>query len=281
MKNIITYYYNLIPDKYKEVEDVILIECNKELYIVKTIKDKDMFIKIVSELKNNVFYKPIINKNNNYFFEYNNLTYTIFKAIDSSIARYDDFYLVSIEDSININYSTIWEHNISYFIKHISSLESSCIDDITNINYYIGLAENAITMNELGNKLTINARKCLSHYRIKYPNYNLTYNDPTELLIDYISRDVAEYTKSKFFLDDMTVEEFMNIINKYNFNDRELLYLFARLLYPNYYFDLLSNKNIEFQQKIICKRKKYEHFLHEIFEQIKTTTLYINIQWLK
>lgn len=281
MKNIITYYYNLVPDKYKEIEDIILIECNKELYIAKVIKDKDMFIKIISEINNNIFYKPVLNKTNTYFFEYNNLTYSIFKAVEPSIARYDNFFILEVVDSVNINYSTIWEHNIEYYIKHLTSLESSNTEDITNINYYIGLAENAIKMNELGNKLTIKVRKCLSHYRIKYPNYNLTYCDPTELLVDYVSRDIAEYTKSKFFSDEMTVEEFIKIINKYNFNDKELLYLFARLLYPNYYFDLLPLKNIEKQQIIINKRKKYEKFLHEIFEQIKTTTLYINISWLK
>ncbi|MCH5167680.1 MAG: hypothetical protein J1F35_07325 [Erysipelotrichales bacterium] len=281
MENIIAYYYNLNPEKYKENGDVIIIESHGELYIARIIKDKDVFTKIVSSINSSFFYKPILNRTNGYFFEYNNQTYALFKAINPAVPRYDDFIIIESIESTEINYSSIWEHNIEYFIKQLTSLDFSNTEEITNINYYIGLAENAITMNELANKLTINARKCLSHYRIKYPNYNLTYNDPTELLIDYISRDIAEYTKSKFFLEGMSVEEFMKLINKYKLNDKELLYVFARLLYPNYYFDLLSEKNTDKQQKIIEKRKKYEKFLSNIFEQIKTTTLYVNISWLK
>lgn len=281
MENIITYYYNLKIDKYKELDEAIVIESHNELYIARIVKDKDNFTKIINYLNNNPFYKPIINKINSYFFDYNNKTYSLFKVIDPQLARYDELLIFEINDSTDVNYTTIWENNIEYFIKHLTSLEHTRTEDITNINYYIGLAENAITMNEIANKSNSYARKCISHYRIKYPNYNLTYNDPTELLIDYISRDIAEYTKSKFFEDNMTVHEFINLINKYNLNDKELLYLFARLLYPNYYFDLLSKNNIEKQQKIIKKRKEYEKFLSDIFEQIKTTTIYINISWLK
>lgn len=140
------------------------------------------------------------------------------------------------------------------------------------------MSENAITINEKAKKMPGVARLCISHYRIKYPNYNLNYCDPTELLIDYISRDIAEYTKSKFFSEGMTVEELLKLINDYNLNDKELMYLFARLLYPNYYFDVLNN--IEKQQTIIEKRENYEKFLSAIFNQTKTMNMHINITWL-
>lgn len=280
MENIIKYYYNLYPTKINDLKDVIIIEVDHELYIAKTIKDKAMFTTIVSLPMHNYIYKPILNKNNSYYFEYNNITYTLFKVDQPALAHYDNFIIIPATMETNPNYTKIWENNIDYFIKELTRLDYSKTELIDEINYYIGLAENAIMLNERANKLNMEVRLCLSHYRIKYPNYSLTYNDPTEITIDYISRDIAEYTKSKFFNDDMQVEEFLKIVNRYNLNDKEILYLFARLLYPNYFFDLLDDKNIDKREKIMDKREKYEKFLKDIFSQIKTSTLNVDMQWL-
>lgn len=273
------YYYNLNVDKSTLMNNVFIIESSGELYVAKELKNEEEYNKIASSVSSN-YYSPIINKEGSYFFIYNEKKYVLFKAVNPSVARYDNFYIIPTISNTEINYTDIWTHNIEYFINQLMNMENRSIEQIDSLNYYIGMSENAITLNEKAKKINGTARQCVSHYRIKYPNYNLTYNDPTELKVDYISRDIAEYTKSKFFYDDMTLDEFIKIINKYQLNDKELAFLFARLLYPNYYFDLINSNNIDKQQIIIDKRKKYEEFLSDIFKQIKTTNLSININWL-
>lgn len=279
MDNILAYYYNLSVDKYKLINNGLLIESNNNLYIAKEIQNMDNFKQILSSL-NNDYYFPLITKDGNYFFTYNDKSYLLFQAVNPSVKNKDNLINTPILSNIEIDYSKIWENNIDYFIRRIAESEERDIEEIDYMNYYIGMSENAITMNEKAKKINGTSRLCISHFRIKYPNYNLTYKDPSELMVDYVSRDIAEYAKSKFFYDEMTSRELVEMINKYQLSDKEIMFLLARLMYPNYYFDLLSDKNIEKREIIIGKREMYEKFIGEVIKQIKTTNLFIEIHWL-
>lgn len=279
MENVISYYYNLIVDKSKLINNVLIIESDNSLFIAKNIHNIESFEEIINNI-NNYYYYPLLNKEGKYYFEYNNLKYALFKADNPSLLIGENLLLLPVFSSINIDYSVIWENNIDYFIKKITQMDRDSIEDVNYLNYYIGMSENAITINENAKKLPSTARYTISHFRINYPNYSLYYKDPTELLIDYISRDIAEYTKSKFFFEEMTVDELIGLINKYSLNDKEVMLMFARLMYPSYYFDAISEKNIDKQEIINKKREKYEKFLYNAMKQIKTSNIYLNVDWL-
>lgn len=279
MENIISYYYNLSVDNYKLINNVFIIESNHYLFIAKEIKDLEMFKQIISI--NSDFYMPLINKDGEFSFEYNNKKYTLFKADNPSLKVDNNFKLIPVMQNVEIDYSKIWINNIDYFIKKITEMEHSEIEKVNHLNYYIGMSENAVIINEKAKKMSGLARITVSHYRICYPNYALTYNDPTELTFDFISRDLAEYIKTKFFFDKIDVNEVIELLNRYNINDKEIMFFLARLLYPTYYFDAITENNIEKQKIIIEKREKYENFLSLILNNLKTNNIMINISWLK
>lgn len=280
MENIISYYYNLDITNYQEQKEAIIIEANNKVFIAKIIKDIELFKKVLSLIMNipNDYYKPLGTRDNNYFFEYNSKQYVLFELINPSYDRKDNFLFISVTGDA-IDYSSIWENNMKYYSQLLPSKGQESLEEADFLNYYIGMGENAIAVNEIANSIKGNARVVIGHYRIKYPNYNLTYNDPTELYIDYISRDLSEYIKTKFFEIGITIDEVLALINKFNLNDKELMYLYARLLYPNYYFDFINEKE-ELRSKYKKKRKDYEKLLSGIFRQIKTTLTAVNIQWL-
>ncbi len=238
-----------------------------------------MFKQIISI--NSDFYMPLINKDGEFSFEYNNKKYTLFKADNPSLKVDNNFKLIPVMQNVEIDYSKIWINNIDYFIKKITEMEHSEIEKVNYLNYYIGMSENAVIINEKAKKMSGLARITVSHYRICYPNYALTYNDPTELTLDFISRDLAEYIKTKFFFDKIDGNEVIELLNRYNINDKEIMFFLARLLYPTYYFDAITENNIEKQKIIIEKREKYENFLSLILNNLKTNNIMINISWLK
>lgn len=279
MDNLIAYYYNLSIDKFKNIDNGLLVESNNNLYIAKEIQNMDNFNQILPNLTSD-YYPPLITKEGNYTFNYNGKSYLLFQAINPADKIENHLLNIPVLSNITINYSKIWENNIDYFIRRITESEDREVDEINYMNYYIGMSENAIAINERAKRINGATRICISHFRIKYPNYSLTYKDPSELMIDYVSRDIAEYTKSKFFYDEMDFKEVIALINRYQLSDKEIMFLIARLMYPNYYFDLLSDKNIEEREIIINKRKSYEKFLLNLLKQIKTTNLFIEIHWL-
>lgn len=280
MENIIRYYYNLNITNYQERKDAIIIEANEMLYIARYIKDSENFNRILGLIYNipNEFYKPVITKDSKYYFEYNGKSYTLFEVKAPSFLRSNEFVFLASGDQPR-DYTEVWSNNIEYYIKQLITMETRDWEKIDYLNYYIGMAENAIALNERAKKMNGNARVVVSHYRIRYPNYDLTYNDPTELTIDYIPRDLAEYVKSKFFEQQITIEETLELIYKYELNDKELLYFFSRLLYPNYYFDLINAEKSECLEKYLRKRKEYELFLRETIA-ISQKNQTINIAWL-
>lgn len=279
MDNLIAYYYNLSVDKFKNIDNGLLVESNNNLYIAKEIQNMDNFNQILPNLTSD-YYPPLITKEGNYTFNYNGKSYLLFQAINPADKIENHLLNIPVLSNITIDYSKIWENNIDYFIRRITESEDREVDEINYMNYYIGMSENAIAINERAKRINGATRLCISHFRIKYPNYSLTYKDPSELMIDYVSRDIAEYTKSKFFYDEMDFKEVIALINRYQLSDKEIMFLIARLMYPNYYFDLLSDKNIEEREIIINKRKSYEKFLLNLLKQIKTNNLFIEIHWL-
>lgn len=282
MKDIINYYYDIKIDKMEIKNKGIIIESRGRTILVKKVNDKDKLKHIIDNLTNK-FYKIILTKNKEYYFEYNNEVYVMFEIYEAAKEKLSDFDIILVASDVEINYESIWQNNLEYYMSYISTTGIEHKELLNDFNYYIGMAENAITVFNASKKMIGTARTCIGHYRIHYPNYYLYYYDPTELTIDYISRDIAGYIKSKFYLEGISIKETMNLIQKYQLNEKEICILLARLIYPNFYFDFIKENNKDNKKNtynIIKKREEYEHFLKILLSQIKTTNLSININWL-
>lgn len=282
MKDIINYYYDIKIDRLEVKNKCSIIESKGRTLIVKKVINRENLEIIINNLNNN-FYKIILNKDNNYYFDYNNETYIIFEVYEANKEKKSNLDIIILPSENETDYEKIWQNNIDYYMSYISSTGVEHKELLNDFNYYIGMAENAITIFNMSKRMRGTARQSISHYRIHYPNYYLFYYDPTELIIDYISRDIAEYIKSKFYIEGISIQETLDLIQKYQLNEKEICILISRLMYPNFYFDFIkedSTENKKNTKKIIKKREEYEKFLKNILNQIKTTNLSININWL-
>lgn len=282
MKDIINYYYDIKIDRLEIKNKCTIIESLSRTLIVKKIIDREKLEQIIPNLTDK-FYKIILTKQNSFYFEYNNETYIIFELYDASKEKLNDFDIILITQENEVDYEKIWQNNITYYMNYITSNGTEHKNLLNDFNYYIGMAENAITIFNISKQIRGYSRQTISHYRIHYPNHYLYYYDPTELTIDYISRDIAEYIKSKFYLKGISIQEVLDLIQKYQLNEKEICILVSRLMYPNFYFDFIkenSHNNKKSTIDITKKREEYEKFLKYLLEQIKTTNLSVNINWL-
>ena len=173
----------------------------------------------------------------------------------------------------------LWTNKVDYLEYQISQIGKKYSLIRESFSYYIGLAENAISLIKgVSNKNFYS----LTHKRIEY-NYT-TYDlyNPLNFNIDLRIRDVCEYFKSCFF-NDINVNEQVRLYLFYNkLNYEESCCFMARMLFPTYYFDMyekiITGESDDSSLKnIINKANEYEKLLREI-------NLYLNlnsIDWLK
>ncbi len=291
MENFILYYYNINISNVVCCSDYYYFFQNEDMYYFCISNRLETEItSIVSYPLENKYHILIKNKFNKYLTEYNDKTYILFK-INTLL---DDHILFN---NLLLNYKipvikprllwqNIWQTKIDYMEEQMKELGIGKEILINSFSYYIGLGENAISY--LHNIKQPSLNISLVHYRIYFPNIPINYYNTLSLIEDYDVRDYAEYIKSYFFnsndynpIDDI---KSMLAINKYTYTDYILLY--ARLLYPTYYFDLFSqyiNMDNYDENKIINilnKQNSYELFLKDCYYEIKNKYNIPEISWI-
>jgi len=186
------------------------------------------------------------------------------------------------------NWGDLWSKKIDYFEYQIKEIGKNKQIVLDSFSYYIGLAENAISYVNKVNR-TIGLKEydniSLSHRRIFAPNIGLNYFNPLSFIFDLEVRDIAEYLKTIFFNNEdslLDLKTYLKIkkLTPYSYN-----MLFARLLYPSYYFDIYedimnNNQDEEKLVYIIEKVNDYELFLVKAYEEISRYSYLDKIDWL-
>lgn len=299
MKNLLEYYYNIYPDKIYEDGRVLyfFIEDIK-YYLVPFNRNLDD-LKSLIEITNKLYFKGIKvhtfikTKNNEFYVDSNNNKYILLRVNTDENEEIDLYDIIKfnnlevIKDSKLSNGSWIkrWKNTVDAFENQITELNKEYPELLSVFDYYVGLAENAISYI---NNVNLDENKLyLSHKRIKTPlTTGMLYN-PLGFIFDYKVRDLAEYIKEKFFYSNLDEEEILKFIdentNNYNLNDIKLLY--GRLIYPSYYFDLFEgilNKEKEEKElkKIVSLSKNYELFLKELYYNLKSKYNIEPVEWI-
>ena len=138
--------------------------------------------------------------------------------------------------------------------------------------YYVGLAENALEFIKI-NGIKFEEAK-ISKLNISKGLY------PDNVIIDCEEREIAETIKYNFFSDNINYKEIEELIK-----GKDIKKILARLLYPNYYFDIYDEfingkENINKIKKLVSKIKKYEEFISYIYIKYGTNNI-IMPEWLK
>ena len=146
------------------------------------------------------------------------------------------------EEPLNLNdVKTRWINKTTYIREKVLnsfSMSSPYYDTLRKVTLYmLGYADNAIQYLEdliidKGHQLTY---LTIAHKRLRRLNsYDLC--NPLNLVYDSPTRDLAELYKFHY----LSKEQLLSSLKYYAFSDKDISFLFARLLYPTYVFDLLE-----------------------------------------
>jgi hypothetical protein len=214
------------------------------------------------------------------------LSYKIDDAIDINhfvklhLLYYNKFqYKVNIEDII-----ILLDQRLEY-------IQNQCLVNLNLDNdahlllyeytlYAIGLALNSLQyLSDIHIDFTTENYNCtLTHRRIKKMDKYELFN-PFNFIIDHSSRDLAELYKNNL----ISYNTLMNICSFYSYNLDEYEYLFARLLYPTFIFDIVEdiandNSNYDYSTEIYYAIAKQNQQLDKIKVFYENTIKMMNLR---
>lgn len=292
MKNMLSQYYNLFPNKiYSKKENVYFFIENDKIVIIKInrsqLDEKEKNIKTVVENlanKNKNISIILKNKKDELITKYKNNSYILLKinTIDRKITL-DDLNENNIIEHSEKNINNLEEKNIDKIEEKIIEFNNEYTTIQKTIDYFIGLAENCVQLLKKSYKKGELKLEANIDDIDKYSYEEL--NNPLNFEYIHKERSISNYIKYNIYEGIINYEEVEKIINDEKINI-ELLYYY--LLYPNFYLNdvikvikeikkenclnkYINNNNIYLElMKYIYKRKKEN--LNEISD-----TFWINI----
>jgi|LSQX01.3.fsa_nt_gb spore coat protein YutH len=304
MNNYVNYYYNIYPDFIHEQDKIFYFQYNDEKYYFvmfnRPVEEAKYLYELNVEMirRNSLVHEFILNKDKDVLTYVNDIPYVLMKIYVNEKKKSDLAEIVYISMSnTNItkdkvldrsDWATLWSYKVDYFEYQISQIGKKHPLLCEYLSYYIGLTENAIsyaknTFNEI--KMGEQDALTVAHRRIGANDTGFDIYNPLSIVIDHQVRDFAEYIKAKFFADSDVwpeIEEYFRHCDMSTFS-RRLLY--ARLLYPSYFFDVYEDI-VEGMQKedeilpIVYKSEKYENFLVEVYSFLNRENVLPPIDWL-
>lgn len=291
MKNLINYYYGILINDFKKINDkfVFVVEGKDYEFIPfygNVNKFYDNYLLLISNKK--YCHEILFNKDNNLLTIYNNKQYILFKkniCIDNfvnlkEIVNYD----VRVHGEYSFDWKKLWIEKIDYYEYQMSQLASKYKTLKNSFDYYIGLSETAISLLNYINEKNIKYYIC--HKRISENEKLDSFFSPVNIIIDSRVRDIAEFIKALYFNKKINLENIIYNIDNLSFDYTESVLFLSRMIYPSYYFDIydqimqekISEEKIEMYIK---KNASYETFLKQLYEYIKTKYKLPQIEWLE
>lgn len=304
MKDSINFYYNLNIAEVENFSDFYRFKINNTYFFFVPLKrntsELNNILEISKELKlrNIEVHDIIYNKFGNIITNVFNFNYILLKPIGNIYTEYGLEDILRINKSLTLvpskikqyhnSWSKLWSDKLDYFEYQIHELGKGKDIVLASFSYYLGLGENAVSyVNSTKEKYvpSYNDKITLSHRRINYPNYKLNYYNPLSFIIDLEVRDIASYLKSAFMAGEDSLNYLKLVLKLNNFSIYSLEMLYARLLYPTYYFDIyenIMNKNLEEESliPIIDKVEAYENFLKQAYYEIAKYAPIERIEWI-
>lgn len=301
MKNNIIYYYNIEVSNLVKNGNYYSFYFNGDRYefniYTRDFKEENDILKLNKFMvENNILVHEIIpNKNGNIVSVVDNVPYVLYKVYinkDKKITL-DELTFMSQYDVVGVDslkrneWDTLWGTRIDYLEYQINQMGKKYPILVDSFSYFVGMAENAISYVKntiIETKKEELDKDVISHSKV-YDSINSIY-DPLDIIIDHKSRDVSEYIKASFFLNNKKIFEELDIYfskNYYSFYGIRLL--FGRVVYPSFYFDLYDNVilgNVKESEvlNITSRTVEYEAYLREIYYYLRKFYNIPMIDWL-
>ncbi len=283
MKKMINYYYKLYPLKIYTREDEIYFFDDQYKYYIKKYNNKksiNSYINIQNQyIKNNIPINEIlINKNNEYVTEYEKKSYIIIKVkgienieIDiNDIIKYNTEISKEIYTSIEIDELDSMKKEIDKSEEQMTGYNKEYLLVQNVFNYYIGLAENAVSYLSDSIKESNIHDKSISHIYIDNELINKCLIDITNISYNYKLKDVAEYLRIILINDLEWKKTLYKFLNRYKLKEFDYRFLYAEIIYPRYFFEIFNkiinkNKSNKELENMIKEIDNVEKRINELF----------------
>lgn len=294
MNNFIDYFYNMRVQKVLFNKKDYSFMYNGYFYRIYPVDNNiniDMIVNINKRLLGRTLISEIISdKDGNYITFYNNQSFMLIRVyanVNKKISLEEISYLANslYTEKFKTNWGMLWSKKIDYLEDLINENGKKYPILVNSFNYFVGMAENAISYyNDI--KISDNYRYVVSHKNIRFKDtVDVLYN-PLNIIFDYRARDIAEYIKNAFFLNNVNIYNELNEyirINGLSITDTKLIV--ARLLYPSFYFELyedilIDNESEKIIVPIIDKLPEYEKYLASIINYFRNFYDIPIIPWL-
>lgn len=303
MKENILYAYHINPSDLKDYPHFSTFTYNDKTYYFSLVKRDEKNFKILLEVmqelqsrKSNIF-PFIMNVFGSYLTKVDNKNYVLIEMTDEKkeydlfdIINFQKEYLVTakVESLYQNNWENLWSSKVDYLEYQMSELGKNVPTLLNSFSYYVGLAENAISyINSLNRRFPKeHSMLVLAHKRVVYPNLRLNFDNPLNLLFDVCERDIGEYLKNLFFYNAKdALIDLKAYIDVRKPSAYQMGLLFARLLYPSYYFDVhekVLEDNLDADEVLFYTDKvnEYEQFLKDSYSLMNQYVPLEKIDWL-
>ena len=293
MKNLINYFYNLIVNDFRKIDNYYLFEIDniKYAFLEYDGNVNELYNMYTIIINNNKYCHEIVfNKDNRIVTFYQNKPYILIKkniylntfVTLAEIINYD--VPIYVEKERKVIWDELWMNKIDYYEYQMNELGNKYQKLKLSFNYYVGLSECAINLLKYLNN--DNIKFYITHKRIMYKEKTDELLNPINLIIDTRVRDIAEYFKINYINNNYNVQDIIKEIDMLNLDYNESILLLSRLMYPSFYFDLydkiiqekIDESKIDFY---IEKNVYYETFLRYIYEFLKSKYKIPNVEWLE
>lgn len=294
MKNTLNYYYGLEVINIHQKDKIFYFKHDNYEYIFTqcNLDNIDKIYEISNKLNQMGIYchQIILNNANQIITKVNNENYVLMKIYvqKSKITANDiiNFNNISYlnDQSLKIaQWYDLWTEKIDYFEYQISQIGKKYPLIRKSFSYYIGLAENAISL--VKSVPNDNLYYSLGHRRITFKDSMQELYNPLNFIIDLRIRDICEYFKSCFFNKINIQNDIIAYLNYNNLNYNESCYFMARMLFPTYYFDIyekIINNDIDEIKinNITSLSNEYEILLKTIYLQLRRNVNLPTLEWL-
>lgn len=269
MYDFVSYYYNFCSFKISKYKDIYVINyLNNNYYLYEVYDLKKVYKQYYISTSIPFYYRFVINIFNSIISRYHN-KYFVLLNTDSLFYKNIKFYKIPF---LYINsFKCLWYYQWIKRSEYIENIYLSIkgkyllIDD--SFDYYLGLLEMSIYyLRDYSNYVS---NGYIQHERIS----DLLFYNPLFIKIDIKERDFAEYIKYLFWSGEyrkINIQEFIyNNKDNYNFS-----LVIARLLYPNYYFDILDqivffDEDIKSLEEIVFRTLEFRNYFFNILCEIK------------
>ena len=294
MNNFVDYFYNMRVEKVLFNKKHYSFMYNGYLYRIYPVDNNiniNTIVNINKRLLGHTLVSEIIaNKDNNYVSFYNGQNYIlirIYANINKNITLEEIIFLANslYTEKFKINWGMLWSKKIDYLEELINENGKKYPIIVNSFNYFVGMAENAISYyNDI--KIEDNYKYVISHKNIRFNDTIEVLYNPLNIIFDYRARDIAEYIKNAFFINNSNIynelNEYMNV-NGLSITDVKLVV--ARLMYPSFYFEmyediLIDNDDEKIIVPIVDRLTEYEKYLASIINYFKNYYDIPTIPWL-